>query len=571
MDEPDRGPLRRLVAALPKAELHLHLDGSLRVETALELARTRHVDAPTTYAAMYDALVAPERTASQAELLERFDLPIALVQDAEALELVTGELVEAKAADRVRYVEIRWGPALHTRRGLSLADGIAAVCRGAAEAALRTGTVVRLICTALRSHDPELNLELAEVAARFRVSGLVGWDLAGPEERYPDPLVFERAFAAARAGGLRITLHAGEWGGAAQVRRALRMDPERIAHGPVAIDDPTLVDELIARGRRPRPLPDEQRPGRDRPLGRRPSARPPPSRRRRGHPVDGRPDGLRRHALGGVPPGGHGERADPPRAVGDRSPGARRRLRRGGRPGAAPDGVRPVGRLAGSAEARPAARRCREPLQDRRELRRVARRRRSAARPAGSAARWASVVTPVSTSTQRAPTARAAARSVPIPSPIITASRASAPTTRAASRRSSGSGLPIDDRDDAGRDLDRGDHRPGPGHEPPLCGEHRVAVRRHEPGAGPDGVGGHRQPAVRDVRVEPDDDRVGPSGGLEPVEPVGGHARRGVAGHHHLEPAVLELAPQAVARRARGCGAAAARARSARAPSRAAS
>jgi adenosine deaminase len=244
----DTRPLRRLVEAMPKAELHLHLDGSVRVETALELARTRGIDAPTTYAGMFDALVAPERTASQAELLERFDLPIALLQDAEALERVAAELVEAKAADRVRYVEIRWGPALHTQRGLPLADGIAAVCRGASEAAIASGTVVRLICTALRSHDPDLNVELAETAARFRASGLVGWDLAGGEERFPDPLRFEHAFAAARAGGLRITLHAGEWGGAGQVRRALALEPERIAHGPLAIDDPALVDELIARG-----------------------------------------------------------------------------------------------------------------------------------------------------------------------------------------------------------------------------------------------------------------------------------------------------------------------------------
>ena len=151
---------------------------------------------------------------------------------------MTGELVEAKAADRVRYVEIRWGPALHTRRGLPLAEGIAAVCRGAAEAAERTGVVVRLICTALRSHDPALNVELAETAARFRGRGLVGWDLAGPEADHPDPPSSPRAFEAARAGGLRITLHAGEWGGAAQVRRALALDPERIAHGPGAIDDP---------------------------------------------------------------------------------------------------------------------------------------------------------------------------------------------------------------------------------------------------------------------------------------------------------------------------------------------
>jgi adenosine deaminase len=249
-DPADLAPeaLRRLTEAMPKAELHLHLDGSLRVDTALELARTRGVDAPITYAGMFAALVAPERTASQAELLERFELPIALLQDEEALERATAELVEAKAAERVRYVEIRWGPVLHTRRGLALADGIAAVCRAAAETATRTGIVVRLICTALRSHDPALNLELAETAARFRGVGLVGWDLAGVEEWFPDPLTFSPAFAAARAGGLRITLHAGEWGGADQVRRALALEPERIAHGPLAVDDPSLVAELIARG-----------------------------------------------------------------------------------------------------------------------------------------------------------------------------------------------------------------------------------------------------------------------------------------------------------------------------------
>ncbi len=239
---------RRLIGAMPKAELHLHLDGSLLVETALELAGTRGVDAPTTRAAMIEALVAPARAGSQADLLRRFDLPIALLQDADALERVAGELVAAKAVDGVRYLEIRWGPALHTARGLALADGIAAVCRGANGAAGRAGIVVRLICTALRSHDPALNVELAATAARFRDRGLVGWDLAGDEERFPDPAVFRRAFEAARAGGLRITLHAGEWGEAGQVRRALELDPERIAHGPGAIDDPTLVAELIERG-----------------------------------------------------------------------------------------------------------------------------------------------------------------------------------------------------------------------------------------------------------------------------------------------------------------------------------
>src|SRR5579862_5732730 len=134
-DQLSPAALRRLVEAMPKAELHLHLDGSLRVETALELARSRGVAGPTTYAAMFEALVGPPRMASQADLLTRFELPIALLQDSEALERAAAELVQAKAADQVRYVEIRWGPALHTQRGLSLADGIAAVCRGAKGAA----------------------------------------------------------------------------------------------------------------------------------------------------------------------------------------------------------------------------------------------------------------------------------------------------------------------------------------------------------------------------------------------------------------------------------------------------
>ena len=80
---------------------------------------------------MAAALIAPMPCASQAELLRAFDLPIALMQDAEALERITTELVETKAADGVRYLEIRWGPLLHVAGGLSLADGIAAVCAGA--------------------------------------------------------------------------------------------------------------------------------------------------------------------------------------------------------------------------------------------------------------------------------------------------------------------------------------------------------------------------------------------------------------------------------------------------------
>jgi adenosine deaminase len=240
--------LRGLVEAMPKAELHLHLDGSLRIDTALDLARTRGIAAPRDWAGMFEALVAPESGAGQAELLRAFDLPIALLQDAEALERAAFELVESKAADHVRYLEVRWGPLLHMTRGLSLEDSIAAVLRGGSRAAERAGSVARFIVTALRSHDPLDNRRLAETAARFLDRGLAGFDLAGLEAAFPDPLAHRGAFEAARAGGLRITLHAGEWGGSAQVRRALELRPERIAHGPLAIEDPALGRELTERG-----------------------------------------------------------------------------------------------------------------------------------------------------------------------------------------------------------------------------------------------------------------------------------------------------------------------------------
>jgi adenosine deaminase len=236
---------------LPKAELHLHLDGSLRPATALDLARSRpHGQArlPDTVAGMRARLVAPERCADQAELLRAFDLPIALLQDAEALARVAAELVEDVAGDGTAYAEIRWAPSLHTARGLGLRDGIAAVVEAAAAAARSHGVAIRLIAVALRTHDPATAEVVARTSLEFIDAGLTGFDIAGVEQAAPDPLVFGEAVEVARRGGLGITCHAGEWGGAAQVWRALELDPWRIAHGAPAADDRALQLELTERG-----------------------------------------------------------------------------------------------------------------------------------------------------------------------------------------------------------------------------------------------------------------------------------------------------------------------------------
>jgi len=245
----DQRTLRALVRAMPKAELHLHLDGSLRIDTALEIARTREVDAPHTFAGMRNVLVAPDKVTDQAELLAAFDLPIALMQDADALERIAYDMVEDKAREHVRYAEVRWAPLLHTDKGLTGRQAVDAVWKGSVAAARRSGIEVRVIATLMRSHPPERNLEFVRSLEAGGVpDGLVAVDLAGPEARYPDPLLHREAIELARSIGLHVTVHAGEWGGAAQVLRSLSVNPERIAHGPHAIEDPACVAELIERG-----------------------------------------------------------------------------------------------------------------------------------------------------------------------------------------------------------------------------------------------------------------------------------------------------------------------------------
>lgn len=234
---------------MPKAELHLHLDGSLRPATALELARRAGlVDRRATVESVRRRLTGPRRSVDQATYLRAFDLPIAVLQDEASLERCAYELVVDVAGDGTRYVEVRWGPSLHVQRGMSLGQVIDAVAHGTARGAAETSVVARLIATAIRSHEPSLNVAVAEAAAQARPAGVVGFDLAGPEAAFPDPLLHRRAFDAARAGGLHITVHAGEWDGADQVKAALRVNPERIAHGATAIQSRTITRELTVRG-----------------------------------------------------------------------------------------------------------------------------------------------------------------------------------------------------------------------------------------------------------------------------------------------------------------------------------
>jgi adenosine deaminase len=226
--------------SLPKAELHQHLDGSLRPATAVELARD--VGMALDLEEARRRMVGPERCRDQAQLLEYFDLPIALLQTAEALERAAAELVEDLAADGIRYAEVRWAPRLHLERGLSVARVIEAVTTGVARGTARLGPtapLVTLITTAMRSHPPAANAELARTAAEAGPP-VVGFDLAGPEAAWPAP-PHAVAFVAAREGGLRLTAHAGEVPGAHHVREVLDFGIGRVSHGVSAAEDEALL------------------------------------------------------------------------------------------------------------------------------------------------------------------------------------------------------------------------------------------------------------------------------------------------------------------------------------------
>ncbi len=193
-------------------------------------------------------LVAPARLRNQEELLRYFDVPLALLQTPEALARVATELVTDMAADGVRYGEIRWAPRLHLRNGMSVRRVIEAVASGVRDAEVRLGPEapdVRLIVTAMRNHPPMANVELARIAAEHGPP-VVGFDLAGPESAFPAP-PNAAAFREAEAGGLHLTVHAGEVAGPERIREAMNLGVERIAHGVTVADDEALIEAVVAR------------------------------------------------------------------------------------------------------------------------------------------------------------------------------------------------------------------------------------------------------------------------------------------------------------------------------------
>jgi len=238
---------RELLRRLPKAELHCHLDGSVRPTTLLDLADEYDVAMPRRTASALRDYMRVSDAASLEDYLERFDVTLAVMQTADALERISYELAEDAAADGVRYLEVRFAPILNVRRGLSLGDVLEASLRGLERAAARQPIVSRVIVTALRNMSPELSRELASLAVAYRHRGVVGFDLAGGERGHPASH-HAAAFRYAREHDLACTCHAGEGDDASSVRQAIHVcGANRIGHATHLVEDESLTQYVNDR------------------------------------------------------------------------------------------------------------------------------------------------------------------------------------------------------------------------------------------------------------------------------------------------------------------------------------
>jgi adenosine deaminase len=234
------------IRRLPKTDLHVHLDGSLRLETILSIARAEGIELPANNAEdLADAMNVGRNTGSLVEYLKAFDITLRVLQTASALRRVAYELGIDAASEGVRYMEVRYSPMLHTRHGLSITTVVEAVLEGLRAAQDEVGIHANVIICGIRNISPERSLEMAELAVAYKNRGVVGFDLAGAE--YDHPAKHHReAFALIRNNNINCTIHAGEAYGPDSIAQAIHTcGAHRIGHGCRLREDGDLLHYVI--------------------------------------------------------------------------------------------------------------------------------------------------------------------------------------------------------------------------------------------------------------------------------------------------------------------------------------
>ncbi len=236
---------KSILQKLPKAELHCHLDGSLRIDTILELAEQQKVELPSKHPKeLKQILEIGNNTGSLEEYLSRFKLTLSVMQTPDSLTRTAYELAEDCWNDGVRYVEIRYSPILHTDNGMTLAESVDAVKKGLDKAESDFGIITGIIICGIRNISPDISLKLADLTVQYKNRGVVGFDLAGAEENFPAKH-HQDAFELILKNNINTTLHAGEAYGPESIHQAIHAcGAHRIGHGTRLRENPDLMNYI---------------------------------------------------------------------------------------------------------------------------------------------------------------------------------------------------------------------------------------------------------------------------------------------------------------------------------------
>lgn len=244
------GELQSTIKAMPKIELHRHLEGSLRLETLVDIARDHGIEMPE-----YDietirpfVQMMPGEPRSYQHFLSKFATLRQFYRTPEIVQRITREIVEDAAVDNVRYMELRFTPkALCNITDKPLEEIVPLVCDAGNAAAAEFGIMVRYIVSMNRHEPVSVGEPVLRAAINNQHKGVVGLDLAGNEAEY-SCLPFRSLFQRAKAAGLGVTIHAGEWAGASSVWDAIgNLNADRIGHGINVLEDPAMAQVLADR------------------------------------------------------------------------------------------------------------------------------------------------------------------------------------------------------------------------------------------------------------------------------------------------------------------------------------
>jgi adenosine deaminase len=234
--------------SIPKVELHRHLEGSLRLDTLLDIARQHGLTIPYTH---FNSMVQMQQgdPLTVANFLSKFQTLRMFYRSPDVIARVAREAVMDAASDGVRYLELRFTPvALSRMQGYSYGEVIDWVIQNTDSASREFNITTRLIVSVNRHEPPEIAEQVIRLAILRKDNGIVGVDLAGNENDF-SALPFAGILKEARQSGLSLTVHAGEWGGPDNVRQAIEvLNADRIGHGVRTIEDPEVVALARERG-----------------------------------------------------------------------------------------------------------------------------------------------------------------------------------------------------------------------------------------------------------------------------------------------------------------------------------